>query len=174
MTGMVFAITTTGLANETSTHANAEVNQKKITAKQPKHLFFCPTIKDLKKSTDPNKLTWSAPNGWKSFEASFVNKIGTFLGAQWVGANVGQMTCIYHGVVKTSFPVLLIYKTLTLAPKGDKWSKDLGGYQNCKSSQQKDCPFQIRLRPKQNDIYEEVEKLKFKNGNGNGVQNPGF
>ena len=122
-------------------------------------MVYCPKPSDLKK--DPTKLTWSADrNTFRSYDISFSTKIDKFTGAQWVGANVGQITCVYKTFPKTSFPVLLIFHTLTLTPKGDAWSKNLGGYKNCNSIDRKDCPFIVRLRHRQVNVYQEAESLK--------------
>lgn len=128
-------------------------NKKKV-----KNIFFCPDAHLLKK--DPKALTWSAPGGWKSYEISFASNIKKFIGAQWNGARVGQITCVYQGLEASSFPVLLVFHTLTLEPNNGKWSKNLGGYRNCISTQQKDCPFQMQLKPKSGNIYQEAEELK--------------
>ncbi len=141
----------------------------KATTQTVKNLFYCPPIKAIKKN--PQKMTWSAPNGWKSYESSFINKIHTFRGAQWKGVNVGQITCVYAGMKKNTFPVLLVFHTLTLEPHSGKWSKNLGSYRNCISNKQKDCSFKMRLRPKKQDLYKEAEKLKSKS---NRITNPGF
>ncbi len=122
------------------------------------NLFYCPAISALKK--DPESMTWSASGGWKSFDLSFVDKITRFSGAQWRGTNVGQIFCVYRGPSDTSFPILLAFNTLTLEPKGGKWSDNLGGYQNCETSLREECPFQMRIKEEQEDLYEQAEKLK--------------
>lgn len=133
-----------------------------------KNLFFCPSIKSIKK--DPKKLTWSAPGGWQSYEISFVNKLTKFYGAQWTGTKVGQITCLYQGDTPSSFPVLLVFDTLTYQPSGGKWSKDLGGYQNCVARKRANCPFKIRVKPPEKDIYQEAEQLKSNNNNDQSVE----
>lgn len=118
---------------------------------------YCPTISELKK--DPIKLTWSVGYNWKSYETSFANKIVAFYGAQWVGANVGQITCIYKGEPQ-SFLIFLIYNTLTLEPTQESWSKNLGGYRNCNAHETKQCPFLIRLKPIHQDLFKELQEIK--------------
>ena len=121
--------------------------------------FYCPQVGELKK--DPNKMTWSADNKhFRSYDTSFSNKVDQFIGAQWVGTNVGQITCIYRAFAKSAFPVLLVFHTLTLEPNGNAWTKNLGGYKNCDTSDRKQCPFTIKLQQKSGDIYEEAERLK--------------
>jgi len=105
-------------------------------------------------------MTWSAPNGWQSYDQSFVDKVTRFSGAQWRGTNVGQVFCVYRGPSDISFPVLLAFKVLTLAPTGGQWSDNLGGYKNCESSDPKECPFVIRIKGPSEDIYEKAKQLK--------------
>lgn len=134
--------------------------------KPTKNIFFCPAISALKK--DPQKLTWSVGDNWKSHDTSFISKVTEFLGAQWNGVKVGQITCVYKGIPKTAFPILLIYNTLTLEPHPRKWNKkivakwgkNLGGYRNCVARNQKNCPFQVHLRPPHKNIFKELEKFK--------------
>lgn len=152
-------------------------NANNNTALMPKtgNLIFCPPPTALKKH--PVKMNWTAYGGiWKSYHSSFVNKVDKFLGAQWNGATVGQITCVYQGEPQESFPVLLVFHILSQEPhtgkwkliiKGkatqeitSKWSKNLGGIRNCVASDPKKCPFQVLQKPKQGDIYQEAEQLK--------------
>jgi hypothetical protein len=135
----------------------------------PANLFFCPDAHSLVK--DPTQMTWSTPDKqWKSYGTSFETNLTEFWGAQWNGTVIGQITCIYHAAEKSSFPVLLIYHALTLEPHSGQWTPNLGGFRNCYSHNKMDCPFQVRLQPKEQNIYDEAESLKSKNTN----QNPGF
>ena len=122
------------------------------------NLFYCPPVSALTK--DPEARTWSAGPSWKSYELSFVDKITLFSGAQWRGTNVGQIFCVYRGESETSFPVLLAYKTLAFEPNGGKWGANLGGYYNCETPTQEDCPFSIRVQSEKVDIYQQAEQLK--------------
>lgn len=120
---------------------------------------FCPPPDAIKK--DPTKLTWHANrNTFRSYDISFSTSVARFTGAQWNGANVGQITCIYEMLPKPSFPLLLIFHTLTDNPKGGAWGKNLGGYKNCNSLDRKKCAFNVRLKPKAGNIYQEAESLK--------------
>ncbi len=125
----------------------------------PTHILYCPKSTYLTK--DPVKLTWSAnQNTFRSYDFSFAKTIDHFVGAQWVGTQVGQITCIYKAFPKTSFPILLIYHALALNPKGGAWTKDLGGYKNCNTLDRKACAFIVQLKPKSINIYEEAKNLK--------------
>jgi len=125
----------------------------------PTHILYCPKSTYLTK--DPVKLTWSAyQNSFRSYDLSFSKTIDHFVGAQWTGAQVGQITCIYKALPKTSFPVLLIYHALALNPTGGAWTNDLGGYKNCNTLDRKACAFTVQLKPKPINIYKEAERLK--------------
>ncbi len=132
-------------------------------------IFFCPAISSIKKNL--SERTWSAPGGWKSYDMSFMTHITSFTGAQWNGATVGQITCVYQGIPKTAFPVLLVYHTLALEPSPGQWTKKIksvwgknqGGYRNCFSKSQLNCPFKVRLKSQQDNIYQGLENLKNEN-----------
>ncbi len=152
----ILFILTIGLLAISVSFANNNATRSKTAPKT----LYCPAIKALKKN--PKTRTWSASGGWKSYDISFVQKIDAFIGVQWVGANVGQIICIYHGKVKTSFPILLVFHTLTMPPSGGKWSKDLGGYFNCISKQQSDCSFVVMQKPPKQNLTKELEEIKRK------------
>lgn len=120
---------------------------------------FCPKPSALVKN--PNKLTWSAyGKRWRSYNKSFVTKVKAFIGAQWTGANVGQVTCLYAGQDPLAFPILLRFHTLSTTPQGNGWSKNLGGFYNCKSKQRSLCPIYMIPKPKPVDILKEAEQLQ--------------
>lgn len=119
---------------------------------------YCPPISALTK--DPLTKTWAAPGGFKSYDLSFVDSITGFLGAQWQGASVGQVTCVYTGLPEKSFNVLLVSNVMSFEPSTLSWGKNMGGYRNCLSRRRNQCPFTVAVKPKQDDIYQEIEKLK--------------
>jgi len=142
-----------------TSYAVTTTNNSRTTAK---NRFFCPPISKIIKN--PSKQTWTTKNGnYKSYDMSFALSLRHFVGAQWVGANVGQITCVYKTNPKTAFPVMLIFHTLTYQPSGGSWSKNLGGYLNCSASMQEDCPYKMVLKPKHKNLYKEAEKLKLDN-----------
>jgi len=120
--------------------------------------IVCPPPSALKKN--PIKLSWSTSTGFKSYNISFVKTISRFMGAQWNGETIGQITCVYHGTSKTAFPILLAYGTLALEPKTLSWGKNLGGYRNCPSNDPENCAFKIRLKATPINIYKEADELK--------------
>ncbi|MBS0349835.1 MAG: T4SS-associated protein EirA [Proteobacteria bacterium] len=124
----------------------------------PNVALYCPAISALQK--DPESNTWQAEGGWKSYDVSFVDKLTKFSGAQWRGTNVGQIFCVYRSDIPTDFPVILAFKVLAFIPQGGKWSQNLGGYENCETSLQEECPFYMRIQQQPQDIYEQALKLK--------------
>jgi hypothetical protein len=121
---------------------------------------YCPLPTDLIK----NGLFWgTAVGGWKSYSESFDANVSRFIGAQWVGINVGKMVCIYKGNLALSFPITVQNDTLALAPSGGLWGKDLGGYRNCHSSNPADCPFIVKAQSVNiNQIYKSLDFFKGK------------
>jgi len=165
------AITILGLTLSVHAAASTPTNAD-TTANIPKSLpvgyMECPKISDLHK--DPKKKIWGNQYGWKSYETSFASGISTFLGAQWQGVKIGNISCLYKSQEGLTFPIILHYSRLTYEPNGKNWGKNLGGYMNCKSHQQKNCIFKPEIKPENsNDIYEEAGALK-----GEAPQQPGF
>jgi hypothetical protein len=127
-----------------------------VTVKQ----VFCPQPNELVK----NGLYWGTRFGdWKSYSESFHSDITGFIGAQWVGINVGKMICIYKGNEKIAFPVTLQSDTLAQTPMGGHWGSDLGGYRNCESNSVYDCPFTVQKQVTTiEQIYESIHFFKNK------------
>ncbi len=155
---VLLGLTITALANGDGGLDRSSSAPKPQETKPTQRVVFCPPINELVKN--PETRTWSSPHGWRSYEMSFVDKITQFSGAQWRGTNVGQIFCVYRGELATSFPILLAYNVLALAPTGGKWSDNLGGYYNCETPNPSDCPFVIRIKQDKEDLYEQAEKLK--------------
>lgn len=124
-------------------------------AKLPPGYRSCPKINQIKKT--PQKMIWRAPGGWKSSEVSFASRITKFIGAQWQGVNVGNVSCLYQTDNSMTFPVILRSDHLIYMPKGGKWSKNLGGYLNCKSNNPSHCLFKPKSEKKIKDIYKEIK-----------------
>lgn len=126
-------------------------------AQQPmKKGYYCPPIDKLHKTS---KKVWIAPGGWRSFTTSFVETVAHFYGAQWSGAKIGQLTCIYKGKDASSFPILLVFHKLTFAPLGGKWQAEDTKI-NCYSRDRRECAFQVPTPPKQEDIFKALEHAK--------------
>ena len=153
------------------------------TTTQPQNTaLFCPHISDMKKSHRKGNWTAETKQGlWKSYGLSFATRITQFIGAQWVGANVGQVTCIYkseqeftmqgNAEIQPTIPVLLVFHTLVFQPTEGKWKYVKNGVYNCISTSKADCPFKMNVKPKMGDIYDEAESLKSKS---NSLQEPSY
>ncbi|HLD16953.1 MAG TPA: T4SS-associated protein EirA, partial [Coxiellaceae bacterium] len=120
--------------------------------------FHCPPVVCLTKNQDD--LSWFAKGGYKSYQQSFAVHISQFLGAQWSGIRVGQIICAYQGQEKVTFPIAVVFNKLVFEPTTANWSKNMGGYRNCKSNNPTDCPFLVQIAPKPTNIYQEAEQLK--------------
>lgn len=122
--------------------------------------LFCPSPNQLIK----NGLFWgTATGGWKSYSESFDTAISSFIGAQWVGVNVGKMICIYKGNLSMSFPITIQNDTLSQTPAGGLWGVDQGGYLNCHSNNLADCPFVVKTTVvNMQQIYQSLDFYKNK------------
>lgn len=122
--------------------------------------YFCPQSNQLIK----NGLYWgTSTGGWKSYSESFDTTVVSFVGAQWVGINVGKMVCIYKGNLPISFPITIQNDTLSQVPSGGLWGNDLGGYRNCHSGNVLDCPFVVKTQTVNiQQIYESLDFFKGK------------
>lgn len=147
---------------------------------------FCPHKSEIQKN--PIKGNWTAQTtsgSWKSYDMSFATNLTRFVGAQWTGANIGQLTCIYHSeqrftmqgqpTVQHTLPVLLVFHTLTFQPTKGQWKHVARGVYNCYSTKQSDCPFKINIKPSVGNIYQEAESLKNDNtDNSASIQPPSY
>jgi len=122
--------------------------------------FYCPAPSALIK----NGLYWgTSTGGWRSYSESFDTSVVSFIGAQWVGVNVGKMICLYKGNLSMSFPINVQNDTLSLTPSGALWGKDQGGYRNCHSSNVYDCPFVVKkVSVNMQEIYHSLDFFKGK------------
>lgn len=128
--------------------------------------YYCPQPTDLIK----NGLYWGvATNSWKSYSESFDTSVSSFIGAQWVGINVGKMICLYKGNLSMSFPISLQNDTLAQTPSGGLWGNDLGGYRNCHSTNVLDCPFVVKTQSV--NIQQIYQSLDFFKGKPNPLNN---
>lgn len=122
---------------------------------------YCPAVDQLTRNNATR--IWSATGGWKSYEKSFVKEIDQFLGAQWIGIEVGQVACIYGGKNKFTFPILLIHNKLAKTPEGDLWKKNQNdGHYHCVTHQMSQCPFYTVVQSednssKMNDLIDTIQ-----------------
>lgn len=127
-------------------------------------VLTCPAPETLVK--DSKTLLWSANEAhWQTHTMSFADEITTFLGAQWNGASLGNVYCLYQGK-PTTFIVQMEFDALVYPPSGDKWSSDLEQVKNCISSDPAECPFQPKVKKQTKSLYEELDDLTLKQGEG--------
>lgn len=132
---------------------------------------FCPSVSDVKKN--PVKGNWISTTKYgkfKSFHMDFSTNLTKFVGAQWVGENLGQITCVYKSeqrfnmdgqpVVQATLPVLLVFHTLAFAPSGALWQHIKRGVRNCNSITRHDCPFKVNMQPTTGNILQQAESVK--------------
>ncbi|MCX7126186.1 MAG: T4SS-associated protein EirA [Gammaproteobacteria bacterium] len=142
-------------------------------ADMQKVISSCPRPDEAKKNTNPTKENWTAETKyglWKSYSMSFATNLTQFVGAQWSGANIGQVTCVYKSqqvftmkgqqVVQRTLPVLLVFHTLVFQPTGGQWKHVKRGVYNCNSSKRSDCIFRIHVTKAVGNVLEEASELK--------------
>jgi len=134
----------------------------------------CPLPSQISKNpAQGNWVAQTSSGSWKSYDMSFATNLTSFLGAQWVGAAVGQITCIYGSnqqyvlngqlnVLQTE-PVLLVFHTLTRTPSGGGWKHVQHGVYNCQASDVSQCPFYVNIQQQTGNIFDEAESLKKNN-----------
>lgn len=147
------------------------ITRGETSSKQP--YSFCPHINEITQS--PVKMNWTANTSagfWKSSHMSFATNLTRFLGAQWVGQNVGQITCVYASEqtytaegqqhIVPTINVLLVFHTLAHEPQQGQgaWQRVQQGVYNCQAAKLKDCPFKVNLKPESKPLLEEVESIK--------------
>lgn len=140
-------------------------------AKSTEPNSFCPHIAQVTKNPITQKWKAQTKDGtWKSYQPSFATNLTQFIGAQWVGEGVGQVTCVYKAeqrftmegnlTIQPALPVTLVFHTLTFQPKKGKWKHSAHGVYNCYAYDKKDCPFKINIQQQTKNIYQEAESLK--------------
>ena len=128
----------------------ATVNQD-----QEQQVLFCPEPDQLVR----HGLWWEAGKLWKSYSQSFVQDIDSFIGAQWIGINVGKIICLYKGKQRITFPVALepVHPLLVISPTAPNWITTEHDYKKCTSNDVKDCPFNIRKPKVFDNLYDQIK-----------------
>lgn len=147
---------------------------------------YCPLVSDIhKNNTSGDWYAQTTAGTWKSYQISFANSLTEFLGAQWVGVNVGKVACSYQAVQnftapsgpvsQATLPVQLIFHKMALQPSAAQWQRynnpetTATETYNCVPKTQADlpfyqssCPFTVKIKPKKpaNSFGNEVEDLK--------------
>jgi hypothetical protein len=116
---------------------------------------YCPAANKLVKE----ELWWHADGFWKSYSESFVDKVDRFIGAQWIGVQVGTIICLYEGKNNFDFPVALepVYTLTVLAPTGASWQTTKEGYKKCVSNDVLLCPFYKQKSSDNEDLYGQIK-----------------
>ena len=127
---------------------------------------WCILIKD--KSTN----LWASPDAaFKSFNSSFVDSLDSFVGAQWGGAGLGQIFCVYvNSRDKLSLPAVLAYNVVAVEPTQSddlSWEAKQGQTMNCHSTDTSKCAFQVRTKPKEESLSDVFDTIKPNSLNNN-------
>ena len=144
-------LTTTAMAEDTSTkHAST-------------FTMTCPPVKSLVKDKSTN--LWASPDAsFKSFNSSFVDSLDSFVGAQWGGAGLGQIFCVYvNSRDKLSLPAVLAYNVVAVEPTQSddlSWEAKQGQTMNCHSTDTSKCAFQVRTKPKEESLSDVFDAIK--------------
>ncbi|MCK4870361.1 MAG: T4SS-associated protein EirA [Gammaproteobacteria bacterium] len=119
--------------------------------------LYCPEVKDLKN----HAMIWHAGTKWRSYSPSFVKKIKAFVGAQWIGINVGKIICLYRGAEKITFPVALepVHPVLVPTPNGAHWAPipHRSGYRQCFSNNVMDCSFTQQQSRDTGNVFQQIK-----------------
>jgi hypothetical protein len=147
------------IAPEQNAVTDSQATQPQTTQpEQPKPVpSLCPIESLL---TRDQNMRWHVGTEWKSFTQSFVTEIGSFIGAQWTGINVGKIICLYQGKNSFEFPIAIEQKesTLFLEPTSDNWSTKINGYRICQATNVADCPFFVQgTEATSADPYEQIK-----------------
>ncbi len=128
-------------------------------------ILHCPNTKSLTYNSDT--MTWSAPNDFKSFNTSFVKTAQSFLGAQWTGAGLGQIFCVYSGPDsghdQITLPIVLAHNVISLEPKpsnDNSWGVKQGNHYNCISNDPIKCSFLVRIKAPKKTLEQEFNSIK--------------
>lgn len=141
------------------------------TIQQP-HLptYACPSLNQIHKST--TNYWFSEDRLFRNYDTSAANKLVRFLGAQWSGAVLGNVSCVYLPENKDVFIVTLHFSKLAFHPTTGKWQDKIkGSISNCYSTDVNDCRFTTRPKPVKTDIYKVAEQLRQE---ASPYDNPGF
>ena len=118
----------------------------------------CPSPSQLVQ--DPATRRWSVPGEWKGNTLSMAHTMTTFLGAQWQGVNLGQPFCVYRGMPKDTFSIVLAYHAFALTPVGGLWKGNPHhNLYHCFSHDTTKCPFQTRLKPKASSLANQLASI---------------
>ena len=108
---------------------------------QARNIEYCPEVSKLVLRNN----AWYAPGkDWKTYQFSFTKSLSRFVGAQWIGTNVGRTVCLYEGDNANDFPVQISLNKVVLAPELPVWNVQKDKTYACVSQNNQicDCPIQ--------------------------------
>lgn len=111
---------------------------------------YCPEKSTLVRDGANGK--WSAPGGWYSQSYSFAKKITGYVGAVYIGSEIGRIDCYYVSTDTGDDRIIIKNTTLAQLPSVESWqvsAKDRN-VKTCKANASSGCPF---------IIYEEEGKI---------------
>ncbi len=165
----VAGLAATPSANQTKPQTPTNPTQKYFHTQCPKPSQLRQNLKNMTwyvqstiKTSHLTQQTKKTAPGWKSYDYSMAKKVTEFVGAQWLGAKLGQIICIYRSPEPGTFAIKLISNKMSKSPTEGKWSRNLGGYKNCKGTGIiiSDCPFAYKITTPEKNIYQQVKQLK--------------
>lgn len=124
----------------------------------------CPPVEKVFPSAEHH---WGTADGrFRSLSTSHASALAAFRVAQWQGVSVGHVICVYEpkGQHKNFFfPVELYFNDLVYEPLQFKhWQAQSKAHQtyHCVSHHVSDCPFVVRPKPADTDIYKAALELR--------------
>lgn len=121
-------------------------------------VLYCPEISDIQQTN----MKWHADTDvlWTEAEESFVTELASFVGAQWQGIKVGQISCIYKGADSNTFPVVLQNNHMFKQPSDPNWIQS-GKTYNCLNDKVENCPLLPYMEKKApTNLYDMLDSLK--------------
>ena len=118
--------------------------------------IYCPTIESLARDDVNGK--WNAPGGWFSQHYSFSTKIDNFLGAAYIGNEIGHVECYFTSNQTGNVRIVLKNTRLVQIPTIDAWQpsdKD-PKVKVCKQSSNSGCPFLVYNQDQHIDSLEDT------------------
>lgn len=118
--------------------------------------IYCPATENLVRDSVTGK--WSAPGGWFSQNYSFADKIDYFLGAAYIGNEIGHVECYFTSNETGDVRIVLKNTKLVQVPAIEAWqpSEKDPKVKVCKQSSSSGCPFLIYDETKHVDSLEDT------------------
>lgn len=140
--------------NQTKPAQPMELPTAGVNIKQTRPGYYrliCPKMEELTLNADRQ---WEKPPYWKSYQTSLSPEVGRFVGAQWTGAAIGNLFCLYNTDSDTSFPNQVTFSWLVEMPRDKIWVESKSEEKketttiNCVSRKIEDCVFAVKIKTK--------------------------